>query len=271
MYAVAVSLVVVATSAVVFGVASVRSRNQPGRISDEAVQFAVSAPGIMTAALVSAGVLASVAFAVARLETREVRARLRLGRTRASVAGLIAAIAGLVGLSLACGAVDDLLGWGGRGTMGAIAHALDRLSPGGFAMAVATIAIAPGAAEETFFRGLIQTGLGARLGRWPSILVTAFGFALMHFDLAQGLVAFVAGVFLGWVSERLGGIRASIAAHACNNAAFVALASFGAAANGAGRGGDLAVIATGLIAWTCATALLRSNLALRSERRSAIE
>ncbi|MGA7123716.1 MAG: CPBP family intramembrane glutamic endopeptidase [Polyangiaceae bacterium] len=262
---------VLATSVVVLGVAAVRSRSKPGRIPDDAVQFAVSAPGIMTAALVSAGVLATVAFAAARLETREVRARLRLGSTRASAMGIVAGVIGMVGLSLACGGVNDLVGWGGRGTMGAIARALEELSPGGIAVAIATIAIAPGAAEETFFRGLVQTGLTARLGRWPSIFLTAFGFGLMHFDLVQGFVAFVAGVFLGWVSERLGGVRASIAAHVCNNAAFVALASFGAAANGTSRGGDVVVIAAGLIAWTGATALLRSNFALRADKRSAIE
>ncbi|HXN30349.1 MAG TPA: CPBP family intramembrane glutamic endopeptidase [Polyangiaceae bacterium] len=224
----------------------------------------------MTAAFVSSAVLASVALVAARLETRDVRARLRLAPTRASAAGLVATIVGMAGLSLASGAAVDLLGGRGRGAMGAVAHALEQPTPGRLLMAIATIAIAPGAAEETFFRGLVQTSLTSRWGRWPSIPITALGFGLMHFDLIQGLVAFIAGLFLGWVADRFGGIRPSMAAHACNNSAFVVLASFGSAAEGT-RGGDLAAIAAGLVSWIGATALIRSRFAVRESTPSLRE
>ena len=261
----------VATTAVVFGVAFVRSRHHPAaQVAAEAMQFAISAPGIMAAALVSSGVLTMVAFVAARLQSRDVVARLRLGPARASVAGTAAAVVAMSGLMLATGAVIDLFGLRGHSNIGTIASALARPGPGQFVVALATIAIAPGVAEETFFRGLIQTGLALRWGRWPSIVCTALGFGLMHFDLAQGLAAFVAGLFLGWLVERVGGIRPSIAAHTCNNAAFVMLASFGSGDAGT-RSGNVVLLVVGLIAWIGATSLLRSRFALCSDTPSVRE
>jgi membrane protease YdiL (CAAX protease family) len=267
---VAVPLVLSTTTAVVFGVAALRAGKETSRITTEATRFSVSAPGIMTAALISSGVLAAVAVAAAWLQDRHVSARLRIGPTRASAAGLIATVVGMVGLSMASGAATDLLGGRGRGTMGVIAHAFAQPTPLRLLIAIATIAIAPGAAEETFFRGLIQTKLTSRWGRWPSIYITALGFGLMHLDLIQGLVAFIAGLFLGWAVERFGGIRPSIAAHASNNAAFVVLASFGSATEGS-RSSDLVVLAFGLIAWLLATATIRSHFALCPQPRSPLE
>ena len=261
-YAVAVSLVLVVTTLVVSCVGWLRSGNDPSRTATEATQFALSAAGIMTAAGVSSGVLAAVALVTARLQTRDVLVRLRLAPTRASAAGLVATIVGMAGLSLACGAASDLLGERGQGAMGMISHALERPTPGRLMVAIATIAIAPGVAEEMFFRGMVQTTLTSRAGRWPSIIVTALGFGLMHLDPRQGVVAFVAGLFLGWVSERFGGIRPSMAAHICNNGAFVLLASFGSETDST-KGGDLVVIAGGLIAWAAATTLVRSRFAVR--------
>jgi uncharacterized protein len=215
----------------------------------------------MACAFVSAGMLAIVTAIAVRWQGREFRARLRLAPTRASVAGLGAAVFGMAGLSLACGSVRDLLGLGGVGTMAAIASALERPSAAKLAAALLTIAIAPAVAEETFFRGLLQTPMAMRWGRWPAIVVTALGFGLLHFDWVQGPVAFVAGLYLGWVVERFGGIRPAIAAHALNNAAFVILASFGSPGAGS-RAENLVLIAAGSIASIGSIAVLRSRLAV---------
>lgn len=271
MYVVAVSLILVATTLAIFGVAAFRTRGQPVQLADAANEFAMSSGGIMTAAFVSSASLATVAYFAARLQTRDVGERLRLGRSRASAVGLLAAVGGMAGLSLASGAAADLFGRRDSGTMGAIAHALEHPSPGRLVLAIATIAVAPGAAEETFFRGLIQTGLASRLGRWPSIPIAALGFAVMHFNLTQGLVAFVAGLFLGWTAARFGGIRPSIVAHTCNNVAFVAFASLGSGATETSRKVDFIVIGAGLVAWAGATALMRSTLAIRDEVSSMRE
>jgi membrane protease YdiL (CAAX protease family) len=199
---VAVALVYVATTALVLGVALSRGGRRPAQVADDAMQFALSAPGVTACAFVSAGMLAMVTVVAARWQGRDIRALLRLAPTPASVLGLVAAVFGMAGLSLASGAAGDLLGMRGHGAMGAIAHALERPTPAKFVIALATIAIAPAVAEEAFFRGLIQTRLAARWGRWPAIVATSLGFGLIHLDLVQGSVACIAGLFLGWVVER---------------------------------------------------------------------
>jgi membrane protease YdiL (CAAX protease family) len=259
-YAVAFVLVFVATSAVVFAVALSRAHGRLPEVLEAASQFALSAAGIMTAALVSATVLATVTFVSSRLWARDVATILRLGRTPATAAGLAAVVAGMGGLSLAAGAAVDLLGWR-RGTMAAIAHALERPTAARLVAALATIAIAPALAEEGFFRGLIQTRLAARWGRWPAIGATATGFGLFHLDPAQSPVALLAGLFLGWVAERFGGIRPGIFAHAFNNAAFVAIASLAPAVDGTGTGTRWTLV-LGSAVFCGSIVVLRSRIAL---------
>lgn len=239
-------------------------------LTEDATQFALSAPGIMACALVSASMLATVTVVAARLQGRNIASSLHLAATPASVLGVAAAIVGMMGLSLATGAVADLLGLRGLGTMAAIARALERPPPARLLIAILTIAIAPAVAEECLFRGLIQTRLAARWGRWPSILITAVGFGVVHLDLVQGSVAMVAGIFLGWIADRFGGIRPAIAAHAFNNAAFVVLAALGATGD-VTRMGEFILIAVGSMVWVLAVAVLRSRLALRADARSVRE
>lgn len=265
-YLVAIGLVLGATVVLVFVVALARTGGQVAHVQDEATRFAFSAPGVMTAAVVSASVLAVDALVTARLLGRGVAARLRLGPTRAAPLGVFAAVAGMAGLSLAAGAAADRLGVRHEGTMEDIARALAHSSPGGVVLAVVTIAVAPAIAEEIFFRGLMQTRLVARLGGWAGIVAASAAFGLMHMDPVQSPLAFVLGLFLGWVTERFGGIRPSIAAHAVNNAIFVAVASFGShvGSRGAGsHGADLASIVAGAAVWLGATLLLRSRFAVR--------
>jgi membrane protease YdiL (CAAX protease family) len=263
-YLVALVLVVGATTVVIFGVALARAGGRVAHLQAEATRFAFSAPGVMTAAVVSATVLALDALVTARLLGRDVAARLRLGPTRATPVGVLAAVAGMAGLSLAAGAAADRLGVRHEGTMEDIARALAHASPAGVVLAVLTIAVAPGIAEELFFRGLLQTRLVARLGRWGGIIAASLAFGLMHMDPVQSPLAFALGLFLGWVVERFGGIRPSIAAHAVNNAIFVAAASFGSRAGGGGsHETDILSIAAGAVVWLGATLLLRSRFAVR--------
>jgi membrane protease YdiL (CAAX protease family) len=144
-----------------------------------------------------------------------------------------------------------------------LAQSLRALTPLGLLLGAVTIGLAPGIGEETFFRGLIQTRLVARWGRWPAIVITAVGFGVFHLDLVQGGLAVVVGLYLGWLTERFGGIRPSIAAHAINNAMFVAFSSFASDDKGP-RSAEITVLAVGAVAWIGCTALLRSRLAVRS-------
>jgi len=259
----AVALVIVATTAIVFGVALVRAGRRPEQVAAAATEFATSAPGIMTAAVVSSAVLTAVALVSARRQARNVRELLRLGPGRATATGIGAAVVAMGGITFASGTTIDLFGLRGQSALGAIAQALGHVPRGQLALAMATIAIAPGAAEEIFFRGFIQTWLTSKWGRWPSILATAAGFGLMHFDLAQGSAAFFAGLLLGWLVERFGSIRPSIAVHMFNNAVFVAWTSFGSGPSSA-RSGEIAVLATSAVALVGAVLVLQSKLAVRS-------
>ncbi len=262
-YLAAFVLTAVASVTLVFCVALARSSRHPSELQSEATAFAFSAPGLMAGAAAGAAVLASVALAAARLQGPRVLARLHLGPTRASPLGTLAVTAGLLGLSTAGGTVADWLGLRGGGMMDEMARALQAPPPARFIAALLAIGVAPGLAEETFFRGFMQPGLVASWGRWPAIVAAAAAFGLIHLDRVQGPVAFVAGLFLGWAVERLGGIRPSILAHVANNAIFLAAAAlgssvqFGPAAQAAGAAG-------GLLACAGSIAILRSSRAVRA-------
>jgi membrane protease YdiL (CAAX protease family) len=236
----------------------------PVRVANEAATFAFSAPGLLGAALVSAVVLLSVTLVTARLMGGGIAARLRTGPTRARPLGIAAAVVGLAGLSLACGSVAQLLGLGKAGVTESIALALRSSSPLRIAIAVLCIGVAPAFAEEGFFRGLMQTRLRARWSRWPAIVVTALAFGVFHVDPVQGSEAFVAGVFFGWVVDRFGGLRPSIAAHAFNNAMFVVFASLAASDEEGTRAVTVGVLVGGLAACGGAAAVIRSRHAVRA-------
>ena len=254
--------VFLATSAWVFGVAFARPAGDPSRVTSEATRFAYSAPGVMGAALASAAVLGGFSFAAARIQSRRVLERLRLGPSRASAAGFGAAVLGVVGLNAAAGAFFDLSGGHGQGTMEIVTQVLHASSPARLLLAVATIGIAPGLAEEVFFRGFLQGTFAARWPRWPSILVAAACFGIMHLDVVQGCVAFLAGVFLGWSVERFEGIRPSIAAHTLNNSVVVVLASNGSGGHES-RATEFAAMGFGLALVGASVLLIRSRFSTR--------
>jgi membrane protease YdiL (CAAX protease family) len=249
----------------VFVVAALRA---PGAgiqgLVDAAMHFALSAPGILSAAVVSGGAFIGVAFGTARLLGPSAADGLRLSRSRATALGLVAAVVGTSALSVAAGAASELVGARKAGTMEEIASSLSHARPPLMLLAIVLLGALPGMAEETFFRGLMQTRLVARFGRWPGVVVTAALFGLIHLDPVQGPLAFLLGVFLGWTAEVLGGIRPSIAAHAVNNAVFVAAACLGDAASEPGGGssrGDVVAIVAGTVVLVASVALLRSRFA----------
>ena len=76
--------------------------------------------------------------------------------------------------------------------------------------------------EELLFRGWLYTGIRAKLPAWPTILITAALFALVH--LPQGLedvfaAALPLGVIAGYLRERTGSVKSTIPLHILANAA----------------------------------------------------
>jgi membrane protease YdiL (CAAX protease family) len=82
------------------------------------------------------------------------------------------------------------------------------------------ISIAAAFAEELFLRGVVLQPL-RRYGDNFAIVLSAILFALLHKNLAQAPMAFVAGLGLGWAAVRTGSLWISICIHAVNNAVSV--------------------------------------------------
>ncbi len=175
------------------------------------------------------GLLALVAWTGLRIEKRKVG----FGRPLPSL-GAIGLALGIAGV----GAALVLSGIAGVNHRGA-SHAPVVLAF--LAGIVATLGQT--AAEEYYFRGWLQPGLQAVWGRWPGIAVSAIGFAAVHFyAAAKEPLAFVnlvlAGLWLGVLANRSGGLMLPIAAHFGWNGAEELL--FGAAPNpGVGSFGAL--------------------------------
>lgn len=79
-----------------------------------------------------------------------------------------------------------------------------------------SLCVVPAILEELFFRGALQ-GLMRPSGSAAAIFGPALLFALLHMDLAQGITAFVCGVFLGWLTERTGSVLPGMLLHFVNN------------------------------------------------------
>ena len=84
------------------------------------------------------------------------------------------------------------------------------------ALAYLTLCLLPAIGEELFFRGALQ-GLMRPCGSAAAIFAPALLFALLHLDLAQGITAFLGGLFLGWLAERTGSILPCMLLHLINN------------------------------------------------------
>ena len=263
-YVAAFVLAMGASVAFVLAAVAGRAGGSATRLADEAMRFALTAPGLLGAAFVDAAVLVGVTLVAARLMGGGAQVRLRLGPTRATPLGVVATVVGMAGLSLASGAAADLLTVGHGGVMEAIASALRSSDPARVLVALLAIAVAPAIAEEGFFRGLLLTRLTARWGRWPAIVTSAAAFGLFHLDPVQGSLAFVAGIFLGWASERFSGIRPTMVAHGVNNAMFVLFACL-ASSDEHGTRTEAAVTGIGgAVACAACVALLRSRVAVRA-------
>jgi uncharacterized protein len=67
--------------------------------------------------------------------------------------------------------------------------------------------------EEAVFRGVIQSHLVRRHGPWWGIFITSLFFGIYHWDLGQGILAVILGIYLGYVAYRTRSIWPAILAH----------------------------------------------------------
>ena len=78
------------------------------------------------------------------------------------------------------------------------------------------VAVTPALCEETFFRGLMLSGL-RRWPPWAAIGVTALLFGVLHGSIYRLLPAFFLGLVLGYAVWRSGSLYCSILIHTLNN------------------------------------------------------
>jgi membrane protease YdiL (CAAX protease family) len=116
-----------------------------------------------------------------------------------------------------------LAGWGGTGTLGAMARVMQGVSGPMLALSIVVLGAMAGTGEELFFRGFMQTRLRQRLGPWPAIAITSLVFGITHADPVHGVLALLLGVYLGWATELAGSVWPAVAVHAANNAVWVLL------------------------------------------------
>lgn len=80
--------------------------------------------------------------------------------------------------------------------------------------------------EEIIFRGVVFEALRRRWSKFMSISLSAFLFALVHFDIAVSVSALVAGFIFGVVRVRTNSVISTIILHSVNNAVAFALITF---------------------------------------------
>ncbi len=80
-----------------------------------------------------------------------------------------------------------------------------------------TIVIIAPIFEEIIFRGIILDGFLKKFSANKSILLSSLLFAIIHLNPWQGIGAFIAGLFLGWIYFKTQSIIPCIAIHLTNN------------------------------------------------------
>ena len=78
------------------------------------------------------------------------------------------------------------------------------------------LALTPAVCEETFFRGLMLSGL-RRWGPWAAIIITALLFGSLHGSIYRLLPTFLLGLVLGYAVWQSGSLYCSILIYVLNN------------------------------------------------------
>ncbi len=84
-------------------------------------------------------------------------------------------------------------------------------------ISITTIGLVLPVAEEILFRGYLYDALRKRWSDATTIIVTAFAFGAIHFQLAQFPLLFGMGLVLGWARMKTGALRLPVLLHAANN------------------------------------------------------
>ncbi len=87
----------------------------------------------------------------------------------------------------------------------------------GYGWVVLTICVQPAIFEELAFRGVIQSSLGAVLGRFEGAVATALLFAILHLSMPSLPHLLLLGAVLGWLRIRTDSLYPCMVTHFTHN------------------------------------------------------
>lgn len=212
--------------------------------------------GLVAGGLASSAALAFTTF-VATRGMPLARLRLRPGRERGE--HLVIMVVGMLSLGQALDSLAVLTGVANRGAMEMMRRALAGASGPNLFAAVVVIGVLVGIAEEAFFRGYMQSLLRERWRPATAVVVTSLCFALLHLDTVHAALAFVIGLYLGFVTEISGSALPAATCHVVNNCVFTLLTALVGSPPGVMV--NLALLSGTSVVFAAAVVWLRRSLA----------
>ncbi|MGH7278763.1 MAG: lysostaphin resistance A-like protein [Candidatus Rokuibacteriota bacterium] len=214
---------IVCTSLLAAGVVIAMYPDEPERVVLQGL------PGLLAGGIASSAALALTLLLVVRpLEP----SRLRLLPGRETGPALVVMVVGVLSLGQSLDSLTTLVGLDDRGAMPEIRRALSQaVGPDLFA-AVVVIGLLAGTAEELFFRGYMQTALRQRWRPLPAVALTSLCFGLLHLEWIHAALAFVLGLYLGFLVELTGSALPAVVCHVVNNGLFTLLTALAGTVEG---------------------------------------
>jgi membrane protease YdiL (CAAX protease family) len=142
---------------------------------------------------------------------------------------LLMMVFGMLALGQLLDSLTWLVGWGERGSMVIVRRVLEGTVGPELFGAVLVFGVVAGVSEEIFFRGFMLTRLREHWGGRRAVVVSAACFGVLHVD-TNGIhmaLAFLMGVYLGFVAERTGSTLPAVVCHVVNNVVYTLQTALG--------------------------------------------
>jgi membrane protease YdiL (CAAX protease family) len=196
-------------------------------MSQSALIHMLTAKNLWLSTVPSEVVLAIVTLVLARATLGITPDKLGLGSLPA-----LKPILGALGVGAALVVITDIVGslqnvvFGPQPQQVQALILLSHHGPDQFALDLMSVSIAAPFGEETFFRGLLFTGLAQRVPIWLAAAISAMLFSFAHFEKFQVLPIFVVGLGLAFVYYRTKSLWCSMLSHATFNGISLVAAYF---------------------------------------------
>jgi membrane protease YdiL (CAAX protease family) len=213
-----------------------------------------SLPGLIAGSLASSTALIMTILVIVQPTTP---AALRLLPGWETGRALAVMVLGMLALGQFLDSLTWLVGWGNRGSLVFVRRVLESAVGPDLFGAVLVFGLIAGVSEEIFFRGFMLTRLREHWGGPRAVVVTAACFGVLHVD-PNGIhmaLAFVMGLYLGFVTERTGSTLPAIVCHVVNNVVYTVQTALGGTLED--RGSNAAIAAGCVVLFLACLAWLR--------------